>query len=83
LKKLVLGKIEDCGYESEVDTGETMGLSEGVVLIVVAVIMIFLGRPKGPVAPFLQVYIVGQLWVMSAMVMGVIGVAFLIVNRPF
>jgi hypothetical protein len=45
--------------------------------------MIFLGRPKGPVAPFLQVYIVGQLYVMSAMVMGVIGVAFLIVNRPF
>jgi hypothetical protein len=60
-----------------------MGLSEGAILIAVAVVMIFLGRPKGPIAPFLQVYIVGQLYVMTAMVLGVIGVAFLIVNRPF
>jgi hypothetical protein len=60
-----------------------MGLTEGVTLIVIAVVLIFLGRPKGPVAPYLQVYIVGQLYVMSAMIMGVIGVAFLIVNRPF
>ena len=60
-----------------------MGLTEGVTLIVIAIVLIFLGRPKGPVAPFLQVYIVGQLYVMSAMIMGVIGVAFLIMNRPF
>ena len=60
-----------------------MGLSEGVALIVVAIVMIFLGRPKGPVAPFLQVYIVGQLYVMSAMIMGVLGAALLIINRPF
>jgi hypothetical protein len=60
-----------------------MGLSEGAILIAVAVVMIFLGRPKGPIAPFLQVYIVGQLYVMTAMVLGVIGVVFLIVNRPF
>jgi hypothetical protein len=60
-----------------------MGLTEGVTLIVIAIVLIFLGRPKGPVAPYLQVYIVGQLYVMSAMIMGVIGVAFLIMNRPF
>ena len=60
-----------------------MGLTEGVALIVAALAMIFLGRPKGPIAPFLQVYIVGQIYVMSAMVMGVIGVVMLIVNRPF
>jgi hypothetical protein len=60
-----------------------MGLSEGAILIAIAVVMIFLGRPKGPIAPFLQVYIVGQLYVMTAMILGVIGVAFLIVNRPF
>jgi hypothetical protein len=60
-----------------------MGLTEGVTLIAVAMVMIFLGRPKGPVAPFLQVYIVGQLYVMSAMVMGVLGVTLLIINRPF
>ena len=60
-----------------------MGLSEGVGLIVAAIVMIFLGRPKGPIAPFLQVYIVGQLYVMSAMIMGVLGAALLIINRPF
>jgi formate-dependent nitrite reductase membrane component NrfD len=60
-----------------------MGISEGVVLIAAAAVMIFLGRPKGLLAPFLQVYIVGQLYVMSAMVMGVIGVTLLILNRPF
>jgi hypothetical protein len=60
-----------------------MGLTEGVTLIVIAIVLIFLGRPSGPVARFLQVYIVGQLYVMSAMVMGVIGVAILIVNWPF
>ena len=60
-----------------------MGLTEGVTLIVIAIVLIFLGRPNGPVSRFLQVYIVGQLYVMSAMVMGVIGVAFLIVNWPF
>jgi len=60
-----------------------MGLTEGVVLIAVAMVMIFLGRPKGPIAPFVQVYIVGQLYVMSAMVMGVLGVTLLIINRPF
>jgi hypothetical protein len=60
-----------------------MGVTEGLTLIVIAIVLIFLGRPNGPVARFLQVYIVGQLYVMSAMVMGVIGVAFLIVNWPF
>lgn len=60
-----------------------MGLSEGAVLIAAAVVMIFLGRPKGPIAPFLQVYIVGQLYVMTAMILGVIGAAFLIINHPF
>jgi hypothetical protein len=60
-----------------------MGLTEGVTLIVIAIVLIFLGRPSGPVALFLQFYIVWQLYVMSAMVMGVIGVAILIVNWPF
>lgn len=60
-----------------------MGVTEGLTLIVIAGVLIFLGRPNGPVARFLQVYIVGQLYVMSAMVMGVIGVAFVIVNWPF
>jgi hypothetical protein len=60
-----------------------MGFTEGFILIVVAIVLIFLGRAGGPVTRFMQVYIVGQIYVMTAMTMGVIGVAFMIVNWPF
>jgi hypothetical protein len=60
-----------------------MGFTEGLILIVVAIFLIFLGRAGGPVTRFMQVYIVGQIYVMTAMTMGVIGAAFMIVNWPF
>ena len=60
-----------------------MGYVEALVLIAVAVVMVFLGRPKGPVSPFIQVYIVGQIYVMTAMLFLVIGTAFLIIGWPF
>ena len=60
-----------------------MGFTEGVVLIVVAIVLVFLGRPNWPMARFIQVYIVGQLYVMTAMTMGVIGAAFVIAYWPF
>jgi hypothetical protein len=60
-----------------------MGLVESLVLIAIGVAMIFLGRPNGPISRFLQVYIVGQLYVMTAMVIMVLGAAFFIANRPF
>ncbi len=49
-----------------------MGFTEGAILVGVSLFMIFLGRPKGPVSRFLQVYIVGQIYVMGAMTIGVI-----------
>jgi hypothetical protein len=57
-----------------------MGFTEGLLLVAVALVMVFLGRPNGFVSRFIQVYIVGQLYVMTAMVIGVLGVALLIVN---
>jgi hypothetical protein len=46
--------------------------------------MLFFGRARGgePLRIF-RVWIVGQLYVMTAMVLGVFGVAALIVNWPF
>lgn len=57
-----------------------MGFTEGLVLVAIALVMVFLGRPNGFVSRFLQVYIVGQLYVMAAMVLGVLGVTLVIVN---
>jgi len=53
-----------------------MNLTGGVVLIAIAVGMLFLARPKdGVSAHFLKgPWIVGQTYVMIAMVVGVIGV---------
>jgi hypothetical protein len=55
-----------------------MGTTEGVVLIAIAIVMIFLARTTGFMSRYIQVYIVGQIYVMTAMVLGVIGVAFVI-----
>ncbi|HLL27578.1 MAG TPA: hypothetical protein VKT73_08005 [Xanthobacteraceae bacterium] len=60
-----------------------MGFTEGAIMIGAALVMIFIGRPEGPLGRFLSVYIVGQLYVMSAMVLGVIGAALMIVTWPF
>jgi hypothetical protein len=46
--------------------------------------MIVLGRPAdGESAPFLRVWIVGQLYALSAMVSAVIGVTIIISTWPF
>ncbi len=46
--------------------------------------MVWIGRPsKGAdSAPWLRIYIVGQLYVMSAMLCGILGVAILITKWP-
>ena len=60
-----------------------MNLIAGAALIAVAVMMILFARPRdGVSAPYLKVYIVGQLYVMTAMVSAVIGVALIIANWP-
>ena len=60
-----------------------MGFVESLVLIAISIAMIVLGRPNAFMARFLQVYIVGQIYVMTAMVLMVIGVTFVISNWPF
>jgi len=56
----------------------------GIILLAVGVVMMFFGRAKGsePLRIF-RVWIVGQAYVMTAMVLGVFGVAAIIVNWPF
>jgi len=60
-----------------------MNLTAGIAFIAVAIIMIVLGRPRDGVARgFLKVWIVGQIYAMTAMILGVVGIAFIIVNWP-
>ena len=61
-----------------------MNLIFGVFLIAVALAMLMLARPTdGVSARFLKgPWIVGQLYVMSAMISGVVGVTFIIMNWP-
>ena len=58
-----------------------MNLLYGLALIAVTIAMVLLGRPRdGVSAPFLKVWIVGQLYVLIAMVSAVMGVAFVILD---
>ena len=60
-----------------------MNLATGLVLVAVTVVMMYLARPSdGVSAPFLRVWIVGQLYVMTALVSAVAVAALLISNRP-
>ena len=61
-----------------------MNFTGGLILVALGLVMIFFGRARGsePLRIF-RVWIVGQLYVMTAMVLGVFGVAAIIVNWPF
>jgi hypothetical protein len=60
-----------------------MNFIGGVILVAVGVVMIFFGRARGgEQLPIFRVWIVGQLYVMTAMTLGVFGVAAIIVNWP-
>jgi hypothetical protein len=61
-----------------------MNLTGGIILVAVAIAMVFLGRAReGEALRIFRVYIVGQLYVMTAMSLGVFGVAVVIINLPF
>lgn len=61
-----------------------MSFTAGLFLIAVTVAMIVLGRPSdGVTAPFLKVWIVGQVYALVAMVSAVMGVTILITTWPF
>jgi hypothetical protein len=61
-----------------------MNFAGGLVLIAVAIVMIYFSRPKdGVSASFLKgPWILGQAYVMTSMIAGVLGVATIIVNWP-
>ena len=62
-----------------------MNLTGGIILCAAAVAMLFFGRAREEGEPLriFRVYIVGQLYVMTAMSLGVFGVAVVIINWPF
>ena len=61
-----------------------MNFTGGIILLAAGITMLYFGRARGgePLRIF-RVWIVGQLYVMTAMTLGVFGVAALIVNWPF
>ena len=59
-----------------------MNFTGGLFLVAIAAVLIFLGRPKGPISRFIQTYIVGQIYIMTSMVLGVLGIAIIIRNWP-
>jgi hypothetical protein len=61
-----------------------MNFTAGLVLLAVTVAMIVMARPAdGVSAPFLRVWIVGQVYALAAMVSAVLGVTILITTWPF
>ena len=61
-----------------------MNFSFGIILVAAAIAMFFFGRARGgQQLPIFKVWIVGQLYIMTAMTVGVFGVADLIMNWPF
>jgi hypothetical protein len=61
-----------------------MNFTAGLVLLAVTVAMIVVARPAdGVSAPFLRVWIVGQIYALAATVSAVIGVTILIIAWPF
>ncbi len=61
-----------------------MNFTAGLILIAVTIAMVLIARPAdGASARFLKVWIVGQLYALTAMVSTVIGVTIVISTWPF
>lgn len=60
-----------------------MNLTAGLILIAVTIGMLVLARPRrGEPAPFLTVWIVGQLYALTAMASTVVGLSVIISTWP-
>ena len=61
-----------------------MNFTAGLVLLAITVAMVVVARPAdGVSAPFLKVWIVGQLYALTAIVSFVMGITVLITTWPF
>ena len=82
---LVLRPKNLCDSVTLLGIGEcAMNFTGGLILIAIGIVMLFFGRArKGEQLRIFRVWIVGQLYAMTAMTLGVFGVAALIVNWPF
>ena len=61
-----------------------MNFTAGLILIAVTVAMLLLARPRnGETAPFLKIWIVGQIYALAAMVSTVVGLTIIISTWPF
>jgi hypothetical protein len=82
---LVLRPKNLCDSVTLLGIGEcAMNFTGGLIFIAIGIVMLFFGRArKGEQLRIFRVWIVGQLYAMTAMTLGVFGVAALIVNWPF
>jgi hypothetical protein len=56
----------------------------GLILIAVTIIMVVLARPAdGVVAPFLKSWVIGQIYTMAALGVGVLGISLALSDLPF
>lgn len=61
-----------------------MSITVGLILIALTIAMVVVARPAdGDSAPFLKVWIVGQVYALTAMVSAVMGVTIVVSNWPF
>ncbi len=61
-----------------------MNFAAGLILVAVTIAMVIAGRPAdGESARFLKVWIVGQVYTLTAMVSAVLGVTIMISAWPF
>jgi hypothetical protein len=68
--------------DTTIDRGTIMNITYGIVLICVAVVMIWFARPADGVSLpwFKKAWIIGQLYIMTAMVLFVMGSATILGN---
>jgi hypothetical protein len=60
-----------------------MDFTAGLIMLAIALAMVLLARPRdGVSAPFLRVWIVGQLYAMASLICIVMGVTLVVINWP-
>ena len=61
-----------------------MSFALGIALIALTIGMVLLGRPAdGVAAPFLKAWLVGQAYILGAMVSALAGITMMITEWPF